>query len=90
VGKYTTLILSRYYYYIPLFITNIFPNFSETILNYTHSSFKTQRNFTQRFLWNFARQMHNESAQYSPLLFMGRIEWGQSNNSNIWKQSNKR
>jgi len=53
VGKYTTLILSRYYYYIPLFITNIFPDFSETILNYTHSSVETQRDFHNGFFETF-------------------------------------
>lgn len=53
MGIYTILILSRYYYYIPLFITNIFPDFSEIILNYKHSSFETQRNLHNGFFETF-------------------------------------
>lgn len=30
-------------------MTNIFPDFSETILNYTHASFETQRNLNNGF-----------------------------------------
>jgi len=54
--------LSRYYYCIPLFITNIFPDFSETILNYTHSSFETQRNLHNGFFETFRGNARLEGA----------------------------
>jgi hypothetical protein len=58
-------------------MTNIFPDFSETILNYTHSSFETQRNLHNAFFETFRgkRTLRGRSALFC-------CSWVESNEDN--------